>query len=142
MPRPRATRDLYRHFHMMTTRWRDNDVFGHVNNVVYLEYVDTCVNAWLLETGALDVLGGDVVGLAVESACTYFASLSFPGLVEAGLRVARLGNTSVTYEVGLFGEGEAEAAAVASFTHVYVGRETRRPVPLPEGFREALRGLE
>ncbi len=133
-----ATRDLYRHFRTMTTRWRDNDLFGHVNNVVYLEYVDSAVNGWLIESGALDPIGGRLIGLAVETGCTYHASLAFPGVIEAGLRAGRIGRSSVTYELGLFAEGAAEAAAEARFTHVYVDRETRKPEPIPDGFRACL----
>lgn len=139
---PRATRDTYAHFQTMTSRWRDNDVFGHINNVVYLEYVDTCVNTWLLGPGSLNVLNGPIIGLVVESACTYHSGLTFPDSITAGLRVARIGNSSVRYEVGLFREDEMEAAAEASFTHVYVDRESRKPMALTEGFRVALKGLE
>ena len=137
---PRATRDQYRHFQTMTSRWRDNDVFGHINNVVYLEYVDTCVNTWLL-SGPLDVLNGPIIGLAVGTSCTYHASLTFPDPIETALRVTRIGTTSVTYEVSLFAPGNAEAAATATFTHVYVDRVTRRPAPLPDNFRASLETL-
>ena len=115
--------------------------FAHVNNAVYYEYVDTVVNHWLITTAGVKVLGGARIGLVVQSECTYFAPLAFPGNVEGGLAVARLGRTSVTYDVALFAEGEDEGAARALFTHAYVDAETRRPTPLPDGFRNALADL-
>ena len=119
----------------------DNDVYGHVNNVVYYSWFDTAVNAWLIEQGVLDIHGGDAIGLVIETQCNYFAPLAFPQTVDAGLRVARLGTSSVRYEVGLFAQGEATAAACGHFVHVYVGREDRRPRPLPARLREALQAL-
>ena len=119
----------------------DNDVYGHVNNVVYYSWFDTAVNAWLIEQGALDIHHGDTIGLVIETQCNYFAPLAFPQTVEAGLRVAHLGKSSVRYEVGLFAQGEALAAACGHFVHVYVGREDRRPRPLPENLRQVLQGL-
>lgn len=119
----------------------DNDVYGHVNNVVYYSWFDTAVNAWLIEQGVLDIHGGDTIGLVIETHCTYFAPLAFPQTVDAGLRVAHLGTSSVRYEVGLFAQGEATAAACGHFVHVYVGREDRRPRPLPTRLREALQAL-
>ena len=137
---PRAIRDQYPHFQTMTTRWRDNDMFGHINNVVYLEYVDTCVNNWLL-SGPLDVLNGPIIGLAVDTACTYHASLTFPDPIDVGLRTTRIGNTSVSYEVSLFAPGTPDAAATASFIHVYVDRTTYQPTSLSENFRQHLSQL-
>ena len=125
----------------ITTRWADNDIYGHVNNVVYYSWFDTAVNAWLIEQGALDIHHGDTIGLVIETQCNYFAPLAFPQTVEAGLRVAHLGKSSVRYEVGLFARGEALAAACGHFVHVYVGREDRRPRPLPDTLRQALQGL-
>lgn len=119
----------------------DNDVYGHVNNVVYYSWFDTAVNAWLIEQGALDIHHGDTIGLVIETQCNYFAPLAFPQTVEAGLRVAHLGKSSVRYEVGLFAQGEALAAACGHFVHVYVEREDRRPRPLPDTLRQALQGL-
>lgn len=140
--KPQAqTRDCYRHFLPITTRWMDNDVYGHVNNVVYYSYFDTVVNRYLIERGVLDIEAGDTIGLVIETQCNYFASLSFPDTVIAGLRVARLGNSSVRYEVGLFREGDDSAAAQGHFVHVYVDRQTRRPVALPEPLRKALEPL-
>ncbi|MEN7527736.1 thioesterase family protein [Cupriavidus sp. DL-D2] len=139
-PEP-AHRSAYKHFQPITTRWMDNDVYGHVNNVVYYSYFDTVVNTYLIHAGALDIEAGSTIGLVIETQCNYFSSLTFPDTVVAGLRVAKLGNTSVRYEVGLF-RGDAEiAAAQGHFVHVYVDRETRRPVALPQPLRQALERL-
>ncbi len=134
-------RDAYRHFSSISTRWMDNDAYGHINNVVYYSYFDTVVNRYLIEAGVLDVQHGAVIGLVVETHCNYFAPLSFPQTVDAGLRVARLGASSVRYEIGLFGGGEAMTAACGHFVHVYVDRETRRPAPLPAPLIQTLQGL-
>ncbi len=137
-PRPRAD---FRRFSLLDTRWMDNDVYGHVNNVVYYSYFDTAVNRHLIEAGALDIHGGEVIGLVVETQCRYFAPLAFPQQVEAGLRVAHIGRSSVRYEVGLFTPGEATSAAHGHFVHVYVDRATRVPVALPVPLMNALQGL-
>lgn len=140
--RPQALpRDHYRVFRSIGTRWMDNDVYGHVNNVVYYSWFDTAVNAWLIEQGALDIHGGDVIGLVIETQCNYFAPLAFPQTIEAGLRVARLGGSSVRYEVGLFAQGEALSAACGHFIHVYVDRKSRRPVALPPPLKSTLQQL-
>mgnify|MGYP001603148154 CR=1 FL=1 len=139
-PRPES-RSAYKAFRLISTRWMDNDVYGHVNNVVYYSWFDTAVNAYLIEQGALDIHQGETIGLVIETQCNYFASLAFPQNVEAGIRVARLGNSSVRYEVGLFAEGEELAAAQGHFVHVYVDRQTRRPMPLPEKLRTVLETL-
>ena len=140
--RPQAkARDHYRVFRTIGTRWSDNDIYGHVNNVVYYSWFDTAVNAWLIERGALDIHGGEVIGLVVETQCNYFAPLAFPQAVEAGLRVAHLGSSSVRYEVGLFAQDSDSAAACGHFVHVYVDRETRRPVPLPAALKSALESI-
>jgi acyl-CoA thioester hydrolase len=131
----------YRHFLPITTRWMDNDVYGHVNNVVYYSYFDTVVNEYLIRAGVLDVERGATIGLVVETQCKYFAPLVFPERVEAGLRVTRLGSTSVRYEVGLFKDGDVQPAAEGHFVHVYVDRTTRRPVALPAELREALEAI-
>ena len=134
-------RGAFRHFLPITTRWMDNDVYGHVNNVVYYAYFDTVVNRYLIERGVLDIRRGTVLGLVVETGCTYFTPLAFPETVHAGLRVARLGTSSVRYEVALFG-GEAQvAAAQGHFVHVYVARDSRRPTALPVPLRAALQDL-
>ena len=130
-----APRAHYRAFQTITTRWADNDVYGHVNNVVYYSWFDTAVNAHLIEQGVLDFHGGDTIGLVVETQCNYFASLAYPQKVEAGIRVARLGGSSVRYEVGIFAAGSEESAAAGHFVHVYVDAATRRPKPLPEALR-------
>lgn len=135
---PLLARSDYRHFTPITTRWQDNDVYGHVNNVIYYSWFDTAVNAWLIAVGLLDIEQGDPIGLVVETGCRYAASVQFPQAVEAGIRVDRIGSSSVTYRVGLFVEGSADAAAEGHFTHVYVDRDTRRPTPLPEAWRAAL----
>ena len=136
-----AARDGYRHFLPITTRWMDNDVYGHVNNVVYYSYFDTVVNEYLIRAGVLDIEHGQTIGLVVETQCNYFSPLVFPERVEAGLRVARIGASSVRYEVALFKEGEPQAAAQGHFVHVYVDRATRRPAALPEPLRAALASL-
>jgi len=129
------------HHRRLTTRWRDNDVYGHVNNVVYYEFFDTTVNAYLLAQGVLDIERGAVIGLVVETQCRYFAPITFPDAVTAGLRVAHLGNSSVRYEIGLFRNDETVASAHGHFVHVYVDRASRRPTPLPAEFRNALQPL-
>ena len=134
-------RSAYRVFSSIQTRWADNDVYGHVNNVVYYSWFDTAVNAYLIDQGALNIEHGQTIGLVVETQCFYFASLAFPQKVEAGLRVARLGSSSVRYEVGLFAEGAELTAARGHFIHVYVDRASRRPTPLPEVLKAALTPL-
>jgi acyl-CoA thioester hydrolase len=139
-PQPLARAD-FRYFLPITTRWMDNDVYGHVNNVVYYSYFDTVVNRYLIEQGVLDIRHGTVIGLVVETGCHYFAPLAFPQAVHAGLRVARLGNSSVRYEVGLFAGDSQRAAAQGHFVHVYVDRESRRPVALAQPLRAVLQAL-
>lgn len=134
-------RSAYRAFVPITTRWRDNDVYGHVNNVVYYSFFDTAVNRWLIDQGLLDIETAETIGLVVRTECDYFAPVSFPQPVEAGVAVERLGTSSVTYRVGVFVEGEAAARAAGRFTHVYVGRQHRRPAPLPPHWRSALASL-
>ncbi|MGB3722108.1 MAG: thioesterase family protein [Pacificimonas sp.] len=136
--RPRAA---YPVFQGINTRWSDNDVYGHVNNVVYYGWFDTAVNAQLIEVGLLNIETGPMIGLVVETGCRYAAPLSFPQKIEAGVRVAKLGTSSVRYEVGIFAESAADAAAEGFFVHVYVDRETRRPVPLPDDWRVGLTAL-
>ena len=140
--RPQAQpRDAYRAFRTITTRWMDNDQYGHVNNVIYYSWFDTAVNAHLIEQGALDTATGTTIGFVVETQCNYFASLAFPQNVEAGIRVAHLGSSSVRYEVGLFAEGAPTTAACGHFVHVYVDRATQRPVPLPDALKAVLQPL-
>jgi acyl-CoA thioester hydrolase len=131
-------RSAYPHFLKITTRWMDNDVYRHVNNVVYYSYFDTVVNEYLIAQGALDIEKSEVVGLVVETQCRYFAPVAFPSMIHAGLRVAHIGNSSVRYEVGLFRDDDDTAAAQGHFVHVYVDRGTNKPVPLPAMLRSAL----
>jgi acyl-CoA thioester hydrolase len=131
----------YPHSQRITTRWMDNDAYGHVNNVVYYSYFDTVVNTLLIAKGALDIEKSPVIGLVVETHCEYFAPLTYPEEVLAALRVAHLGRSSVRYEIALFGEGSEVAAAQGHFVHVYVDRETRKPVALPAALRRVLEPL-
>ena len=133
-----AKRTDYKHILPLQTRWADNDVYGHVNNVAYYGYFDTIVNEYLISCGALDIHAGAVIGLVVETGCKYFAPLEFPQKLEGALRVARIGNSSVRYELAIFKEGDETPAAEGHFVHVYVDRKTRRPVPLPSALRSAL----
>jgi acyl-CoA thioester hydrolase len=137
-----AGRDAFRHYTDITTRWSDNDFYGHVNNVVYYSWFDTVVNRYLIEAGALDIEQGNVIGLVVHTQCHYFAPLAFPQTVEAGIAVAELGRSSVRYRVGLFAAGQPLSAAHGDFVHVYVDRQSRRPVHLPEALRTALLHLQ
>ena len=135
------TRDGYPHFLAIPTRWMDNDVYGHVNNVVYYAYFDTVVNQHLITEAGLDIRAGAVIGVVVETMCRFRSSITFPDVVDAGMRVTKLGSTSVRYEIALFRRGEDIAAAAGYFVHVYVDRETRRPVPIPAPARQALKRL-
>lgn len=141
---PRATpdtRDQYRHFLPIGTRWMDNDVYGHVNNVVYYSYFDTVVNEFLIRAGVLDIEHGSPIGLVVETHCEYFAPLRFPDTVHAGMRVARIGKSSVRYEIGLFRNDSEVAAAQGHFVHIYVDRDTRRASEVPDAMRRVLEPL-
>lgn len=138
---PLLPRGSYPVFRPIPTRWMDNDIYGHVNNVTYYSWFDTALNAWLIEQGLLDPEKGEIIGLMVETGCRFASSVAFPEAVEAGLRVAQLGSSSVRYELGIFREGEETAAAQGFMVHVYVDRETRRPVPLPEAWRSKLTAL-
>jgi acyl-CoA thioester hydrolase len=140
-PQPDA-RSAYPRFVPLTTRWMDNDVYGHLNNVVYYSLFDTAVNSLLIEAGALDIHSGDVIGLVVETHCNFFESLAFPQRIEAGVRVAHQGRSSVRYEIGLFAEGDELCAARGHFVHVYVDRDSRRPVEvLPAAYLQTLTTL-
>lgn len=138
---PLNGRDLYRVWRTIGTRWADNDVYGHVNNVVHYGWFDTAVNGWLIEAGLLDIAAGDPIGLVVETGCRYARPLAFPGQVEVGLAVEAIGTSSVRYRLGVFAEGERDAAAEGQFVHVYVGRESRTPVPVPTKWREKLEAI-
>ena len=129
------------HRHRISTRWDDNDAYGHVNNVRYFAFFDTAINAWLVNEGGLDIQHGDVIGVCAESHCAYTAAIAFPDAVEVGLRAGHIGTTSVRYELAVFKAGEEEPAATGWFVHVFVDRATRRPVPLPPRLRAALERL-
>ena len=131
-------RDHYRHFLTIPTRWMDNDVYGHVNNVVYYSFFDTVVNKFLIEQSQLDYSNGKVVGLVVETKCQYFAPIAFPDVVVAGIRVAHIGTSSVRYEIGLFKNDEYNPAAEGHFVHVYVTRSGNKPTPLSTQMRSVL----
>lgn len=145
-----STRAAYKHFMRLNTRWKDNDIYGHVNNVEYYSYFDTVINAYLINSGALDIHTGPVIGLCAESHCKFLDSLAFPQAVDAGLRVAHLGKSSVRYEIGLFAaaneataaEGKECCAAEGWFVHVFVDRATRKSTPLPDALRAALAALQ
>jgi acyl-CoA thioester hydrolase len=139
---PRATaRADWPHLVAIPTRWMDNDVYGHVNNVVYYSFFDTAVNQFLIERGVLDIHNGEVVGFVVDSGCSYFSSISFPDVVHVGIRVAKLGNSSVRYELAIFRNDEQAAAAAGHFVHVYVERSSNRSVSIPAPVRAALATL-
>ena len=135
------TRDNYYKFNSITTRWSDNDVYGHVNNVVYYSYFDTAANNYLINDGGLDIETSPVIGFVVNSGCNYNSSIAYPGNIESGLRVDRLGNSSVQYGVAIFKEGEDHAAADGHFVHVFVDRETNKPVAIPDKMRAALEAI-
>ncbi len=142
MEKPAApTHDQYPHLRKIPTRWKDNDVYGHVNNVEYYSFFDTVINAWLIEEGGLDIHAGESIGVCAESGCRFLASVAFPEPVEAGLRVGRLGTSSVKYEIGLF-DANGLALAEGHFVHVFVDRESREPMPIPDPIRKSLERLE
>lgn len=135
-------RSDYKHFHAITTRWMDNDAYGHVNNVVFYSWFDTAVNHFLIVNHALDIERSPVIGLVIETQCNYFASVAFPDRVTAGVRVSKLGNSSVRYEVGIFREDEDTASAQGHFVHVYVDRVSRKPAAVPDRMRALLQSIQ
>lgn len=137
----RPGRDQYKVFYPITTRWSDNDIYGHVNNVTYYSYFDSAANRYLIEEGGLDISDGTIVGYVVNSGCEYHAPITYPENIEAGVRVDKLGNSSVQYGIAIFREGEDEAAAHGHFVHVFVERARNRAVPIPDGLRAALARL-
>ena len=139
--RDAEARTSYVHFTRLDTRWNDNDVYGHVNNIVYYSFFDTAVNAHLIHAGCLDVQKSPVIGLVVETQCQYFKPIAFPDVVHAGIRVAKLGTSSVRYEIGLFANDDHVAAAQGHFVHVYIDRATNKPVPIPDHTRHVLQDL-
>ena len=138
---PEESREAYAHHLSIPTRWLDNDVYGHVNNVQYYAFFDTIINRWLIEEGGLDIHGGQVIGVCAESHCRFLAAVSFPEGVDAGLRVGELGNSSVRYEIGLFREDDGELLATGWFVHVFVDRDTRRATEMPATLRRSLERL-
>lgn len=141
---PRAappTRDAFAHFAQVPTRWADNDVYGHVNNVVYYAYFDTVVNSYLLDQGALSIEASPVIGVVVETGCRYHASVAYPQVLDIGLSVTHIGNSSVRYALGVFASGAPQAAASGHFVHVYVDRDTRKPVAIPAALRFGVQRL-
>lgn len=135
---PPPTRDVFPFFATITTRWADNDVYGHANNVIYYSYFDTAIAQLLIGQGGLDPNAGPVIGLAVENGCRFHSSIGFPDVVHAGVGVARLGSSSVRYQIGIFRNDETTAAADGHFIHVFVDRQTQRPTPIPPGIRAVL----
>ena len=139
--KPQISRTEYPHFLALATRWMDNDIYGHVNNALYYAFFDTTINEYLIAEGGLDITASAVVAFAAESQCQYLRPLAFPGVIDVGLRVGKLGNSSVRYELAIFKQGETYAAASGYFVHVFVDRETQRPVPMPATIRMALERL-
>lgn len=139
--KPQITRAEYPHLLALPTRWMDNDVYGHVNNALYYAFFDTAINEYLIAEGGLDITAGSVVAFAAESQCQYLRPLAFPGTIEIGLRVGKLGNSSVRYELAIFKQGETFAAAAGYFVHVFVNRETQKAAPMPASIRAALERL-
>ncbi len=139
--KPEISRAEYPHFLALPTRWMDNDIYGHVNNALYYAFFDTAINEYLIAEGGLDITAGAVVAFAAESHCQYLRPLAFPGVIEVGLRVGKLGTSSVRYELAIYKQGETFAAATGYFVHVFVDRETQRPVPIPKPIRTALEQL-
>ncbi|GAB3315436.1 acyl-CoA thioesterase [Haliea atlantica] len=138
---PRPDRDAYRVFYPLNTRWSDNDIYGHINNVVYYSYFDSVANRYLIETGGLDIAAAEIVGYVVNSGCDYHAPAAYPDALEGGLRVDRLGNSSVQYGIAIFRAGEREALAHGHFVHVFVERASNRAVPIPAPLRKALEAI-
>jgi acyl-CoA thioester hydrolase len=137
-----AGREQFPHFQPIPTRWMDNDIYGHVNNVVYYSYFDTAVNQFLIERGVLDIHQGEVVGFVVDSGCAYFSSISFPDTIHAGIRVAKLGRSSVRYEIALYRNDDPLPCAAGHFVHVYVERSSNRTVPIPANVRTVLESIQ
>lgn len=139
--KPQISRAEYPHFLALPTRWMDNDIYGHINNALYYAFFDTAINEYLIAEGGLDIAASAVVAFAVESQCQYLRPLAFPGVIDVALRVGKLGNSSVRYELAIFKQDEKFAAAVGYFVHVFVDRETQRPVTMPAAIRKALERL-
>lgn len=136
-----AARSEFKVWQSFTTRWADNDAYGHVNNTVFYQWFDSAVNAWLVGQGLLDIEAGDPIALVVETRCSYFAPLAFPEPVDIGLVIAQLGRSSVRYRIGVFGAGSEQAAAQGEFVHVLVDRTSRRSVEMPQNWRRAFQAI-
>ena len=136
-----ASRAEFKVWRRFTTRWGDNDAYGHVNNAIFYQWFDSAVNAWLIDQGLLDIAAGDPIALVAETRCSYFESLEYPNDVEVGLAIGELGRSSVRYRIGIFGIGREQAAAQGEFVHVLVDRTTRRPVAMPDNWRRSLEGI-
>jgi acyl-CoA thioester hydrolase len=136
-----ASRSEFKLWRRFTTRWADNDAYGHVNNTIFYQWFDSAVNGWMVEQGMLDIANGDPIALVVETRCTYFTPLEFPDIVEVGLRVAALGRSSIRYRIAVFGQGRGYAAAQGEFVHVVVDRANRRPVEIPPDWRASLEAI-
>ncbi len=134
-------RSAFAHFLTIQTRWMDNDIYGHVNNVVYYSYFDTAVNQFLIERGVLDIHSGEVIGFVVDSGCSYFKPVAFPDVIHVGIRVAKLGNSSVRYQIGIYRNDESAPAALGHFVHVYVERSSNQSVPIPADVRKVLAAI-
>ena len=139
--KPSAERADFKVWRKFTTRWADNDAYGHVNNTVYYEWFDSAVNGWLVDQGLLDIAAGDTIALVVETRCTYFEPLAFPQDVEVGLSVTKLGRSSIHYQIGIFAEGASTPAAQGEFVHVVVDRTSRRSVSIPADWRRKLEAI-
>jgi acyl-CoA thioester hydrolase len=135
------TRSDFVAFEEIHSRWMDNDVYGHINNVVYYSFFDTAVNRYLIERNALNVLKSDAIGFVIETQCKYFSPIAYPDMIHVGLKVIHLGNSSVKYEVAIFKNDDDAASAAGSFVHVYVNRSSNKPTPIPQNVREILAGL-
>ena len=140
--KPTETRDRYPHFMSVQTRWSDNDIYGHVNNVTYYSYFDTVVNCFLIDEGGLDIQQDSIIGVAVETMCNFMKPIAYPEPIDAGLRVGKIGHSSVRFEIGIFRKCDEEAAAAGHFVHVFVDRATNAPVPVPDAIRAVLEPIQ
>jgi acyl-CoA thioester hydrolase len=137
----KPSRDNYAHFQTIPTRWKDNDLYGHVNNVEYYSFFDTVINKWLIDTGRLDIHKGEVIGVCAESSCKFYSSIAFPDAIDAGLRIAHIGRSSVRYEIGLFSGDSEKLIAEGWFVHVFVSRDSRLATPIPQPMRDAMTSI-
>lgn len=136
-----SPRSAYRYFTRISTRWNDNDVYGHINNVIYFEFFDSAINKFLIDHQALDIVNSTMIGLVASNRCSYFSSIRFPDIVEIGISVSHLGNSSVEYEIGVFKNKDEMSSAIGRFVHVYVEKATHKPGPIPASIRSLLNGI-